>query len=42
MRREVISRHIKYIIILILSFALYGWKIVEEDILHHEERSWLD
>ena len=26
-RREVISRHIKYILILTLSFILYAWKI---------------
>lgn len=41
-RREVISRHIKYIVILIFSFALYGWKIFEEDILDRHETSWLD
>ena len=41
-RREVISRHIKYIIILIVSFALYGWKIFEEDVLEKPEPSWLD
>lgn len=41
-RREVISRHIKYITILIFSFALYGWKIFEEDVLETPEPSWLD
>ena len=41
-RREVISRHIKYIIILIFSFVLYGWKIFEKDILDTQEPSWLD
>ena len=41
-RREVISRHIKYIAILVLSFALYGWKIFDEDVLDNTEPSWLD
>ena len=41
-RREVISRHIKYILILTLSFVLYAWKIFEEDILDKSEPGWLD
>ena len=32
-RKEIISRHIKYILILTLTFALYAWKIFEEDVL---------
>jgi hypothetical protein len=41
-RREVISRHIKYILILTVTFALYAWKILEEDVLNREEPQWLD
>ena len=41
-RREVISRHIKYIAILILTFTLYGVKIFMEDFLHISEPHWLD
>ena len=41
-RREVISRHIKYILILTLSFVLYAWKIFEEDVLDKSEAGWLD
>ena len=41
-RREVISRHIKYIVILVFSFSFYGWKIFEEDLLYESEPSWLD
>lgn len=41
-RTEVISRHIKYIAILILTFTLYGVKIFMEDFIHVEEPDWLD
>ena len=41
-RREVISRHIKYIVILVFSFSFYGWKIFENDLLYDSEPSWLD
>ena len=41
-RREVISRHIKYILILTLTFALYAWKIFEEEVLKRDEPGWLD
>lgn len=40
-RRAVISRHIKYILILVLSFSLYAAKIFIEDILGMEEPFWL-
>jgi len=41
-RREVISRHIKYILILVITFALYAWKIFEEDVFNRSEPDWLD
>ena len=41
-RKAVVSRHIKYILILTLTFCMYAWKIIEEDILDREEPSWLD
>ena len=41
-RREVISRHLKYIAILTLSFVLYAWKIFEDDVLDKSEADWLD
>ena len=41
-RRAVVSRHIKYILILTFTFALYAWKIFMEDILDDAEAYWLD
>ena len=41
-RREVISRHIKYILILFLTFALYAWKIFREDIFGDGVSPWMD
>jgi len=41
-RRAVISRHIKYILILFMTFALYAYKIFHEDILNIVEPDWLD
>ena len=41
-RKEVISRHIKYIAILILTFILYSQKIVEEVVFNKQEPQWLD
>ena len=41
-RRAVISRHIKYILILFLTFFLYAYKIFTEDVLNEKEPSWLD
>ena len=36
-RKEVISRHIKYIAILVLTFILYSWKIVNEVVFNKNE-----
>ena len=41
-RKAVISRHIKYIAILVLTFALYAWKISKEDIFGQTVTNWLD
>ena len=41
-RKEVISRHIKYVLILTLTFVLYAWKIIFNDILGIEESDTLD
>ena len=41
-RKSVISRHIKYILILILTFFLYSQKIVVEVFFDKSETKWLD
>ena len=41
-RSTVISRHIKYILILVLTFVFYAQKIVTEIFFHKTEVEWLD
>ena len=41
-RKSVISRHIKYILILTLTFILYGQKILVELLFGINEAKWLD
>ena len=41
-RKSVISRHIKYILILVLTFVFYAQKIIVEIFFGKTETAWLD